>query len=288
MSPFREYLEHRPQQWFVSFQKQQWLVPLAVNAEGEAVAFSLADRRHQSYFLPAPVTGPHTRIFLENLLEAISRSSHVTEPAPSWTEIFQLPGIKDLKEKIEKMKSEVSTLEEKVSAYQSDLDRLTWIRNTLLSSDGKNLEEAVKVVLEAVGYHPVPGPKGQQDLTFEHKGTHFLAEVKGATSSASEDHIKQLQAKKTLYIEENKKDVKGVLIINAWRQYEPGQRENGGRVIFPAAIMPLVEIWNFSLITTTQLLEIYRRHLEGSLDRERLAKEIYDVVGPLKGYEMRK
>jgi hypothetical protein len=145
---------------------------------------------------------------------------------------------------------------------------------------------AVSDVLDALGYDPKPGPKAQQDVTFSHGAHHFLAEIKGVTSSASESHIKQLHAKQTLYVEQNEIDVKGVLIINAYRQYEPAEREAEGRVIFPHAIMKLVEIWRFCMMTTTQLYQIYRLLLEGQLDTEKLAHDIHNTVGPLHGYNL--
>ena len=82
--------------------------------------------------------------------------------------------------------------------------------------------------------------------------------------------------------------VKGVLIINPWRHLEPVQREMAGRVMFPDAMMPLADIWRFCLMTSVQLFVIYQLHLQGKLDRDKLAEEIYNTVGPLKGYVLGK
>jgi hypothetical protein len=286
VSPFRAYLESSPQRWNIAFEPGEWLVPLAVNTEGDAVAFCLSRFRNRAYFLPAPTHREQVTIFLQNLLEALNRSLATEEPAPSWTNEFPIPGMENLQKQIERASLELSELQAQISTYKEKLDELVRIRNTLLFGDGRNLEQAVNCVLAAIGYNPIPGPVGQQDLTFEHEGKHFLAEVKGSTSSASETHIKQLNSKKTQFIEDQRIDVKGVLIINPWRQHEPAERENKERLIFPEQIMALVNIWKFSLMTTMQLLQIYRLHLEGKLDSHKLASDIYDSVGPLKGYEL--
>jgi hypothetical protein len=285
VSPFRDYLEHFSR-WFVAFKTRTWLVPLALNASDEAVAFSLTKYQRNTFFLPPPLDLPYARIFLDSLIEALGTILGSSEPSPTWTQRFALPGMKEIDAEIQSQIRKISDIEKQKSDSESKLDHLTWIRNTLLSSDGKDLEKAVNYVLTELRYHPAEGPLGLHDLTFEYNDNHFLAEVKGTTGSASEEHVRQLNAMKTRYVEENKKDTKGVLFINAWRQFEPDKRETEGRVIFPYPMMKLVEIWKFCLITTAQLLQIYRLHLQGSLNVEKLAKEINATVGPLKGYAL--
>lgn len=285
VSPFRGYLES-PHEWRLAFARCEWLLPLALNASQEVVGFSLAKYPSNTFFLPPPHTLQHARLFVRSLVEAIRRTVVLSEPSPTWVEQFLLPGMIELNTEIESYGHDISAIEVKRQGARSRLDELTWVRNTLLSADGKNLEKAVQHVLEQIGYNPLVGPLGHHDLTFEYKAQHFLAEVKGATSSASEEHIRQLNAMRTRYIEEKKTDTKGVLIINPWRQFEPEKRESDGRVIFPSSMMTLVEIWKFCLITTIQLLQIYRLHLQGALNPEKLADEIHRTVGPLKGYDL--
>jgi len=265
------------------------LTSLALNAEDLAVAFSLRRYRNCTYFIP-PLRDDlgHTKLFIENLLDAIKRSVDVDETPPSWTENYALPGMDKLSQELSRVNAGVEKLQLQASSIQEDLNRLKWIKNTLLFGDGKNLEKAVIEVLNEVGYDPNPGLIGQEDLTFHYGGKHFLAEVKGSTSSASEGHIKQLKAKQTRFEENTKLQVKGILIINPWRQYEPGLREKEGGAFFPDAMMPLVDIWKFCLMTSVQLFVIYQMHLQGKLDRDKLSEGIYKTVGPLKGYVLGK
>lgn len=286
ISPFREFLEYEQQNWFLSVQERPSLVPLAVNAENEAVAFSLAKFPNHSFFLPMPMNVPHANIFVQNLLEAINRSTFKVDSVPTWTDKFSLPGIKEKTEEINNADFEISKIEKKIATHKYELDQLTWIRDTLLSGTGKNLENAIEKVLSEIGYNPIPGPTGQEDFTFEHDGKHFLLEVKGVTSSANEGHIKQLHAKQSQFINEHKIEIKGVLIINPWRQHEPSERQNKDRVIFPEPMMKLVKIYRSCLLTTLQLLAIYRLHLEGQFNRDKLSKEIENTVGLLKGYSL--
>jgi len=286
VSPFREFLEYESQQWFLSIQKRPWLVPLAIDSENESVAFSLANSPNHAFFLPPPVNTAHAKIFLQNLLESINRSTFKVDPVPTWTDKFSLPGIKEKTEEIYNAKFEISKIKEKVVTHKSELDQLKWKRDTLLSGTGKNLENAIEKVLSEIGYNPIPGPAGQEDFTFEHDGKHFLLEVKGVTSSANEGHIKQLHAKQSQFINEHKIDIKGVLIINPWRQYEPSQRHNKDRVVFPEPMMDLVKIYRFCLMTTLQLLAIYRLHLEHKLDLDQFSKDMDNTIGPLKGYSL--
>ncbi len=58
--------------------------------------------------------------------------------------------------------------------------------------------------------------------------------------------------------------------------------------MFPDAMMPLADIWRFCLMTSVQLFVIYQLHLQGKLDRDKLVEEIYNTVGPLKGYVLGK
>jgi len=162
--------------------------------------------------------------------------------------------------------------------------------STSFGGGRKNVEvlNAVKFVLDKIGFNPVLGPIGQHDLTFSFDGQDLLGEIKGATKSASEGHVKQLHAKQTKYIEENRLDIKGVLIINAWRRFPPNERDNKERTIFPDDMMSLVNIYKFALIKSTQILEIYCRYLNKKLDKKKLATDIHTTVGPLAGYELKK
>lgn len=194
--------------------------------------------------------------------------------------------MKNLQGSIERVASDIARLHGELSGYETQLGRFIWLRNALLSADGRTLEGAVKDVLEVVGYDPVPGPIGEHDLTFRHQGHQLLAEIKGSTSSASEQHIKQLHAKLTQFVEKEEIEAKPVLIINPWRQFDPGERGTGERPLFPDAIMKLVKIWKICLMTSLQVLEIYRLHLEEKLDPKRLSEEIHSTVGPLEGYQL--
>lgn len=287
VSPFREYFEYEPQKSFLTFLKSESISPLVINVDGDPIAFSLIKYKNYTYFLPPPINGEHLILFIKNLLEAINRYRETPEGVPTWTKNFAIPGFNEKKEKLNGIREKISKLEEKADKYQGKLNNLTWLRDTLLARDGRNLENAVKFVLESIKFNPIPGPAGQEDIVFKFGQMLFLAEIKGSTSSSSEGHIKQLNSKLTMYQEREQVDMKGVLIINAWRQYQPSERENKDRTVFPDAIMKLVNIWEFVLVTSLQILEIYCLYLQEKLDRKKLANELYNTIGPIKNYELR-
>lgn len=282
VSPFREYLEFEPQHSCLSFKAHDNLIPLAVNLDNEPIAFTFKSSKSHSYIIPSPINDDHLNLFFNNLTEAVSRLGTDYEEAPTWTKDYQLKGMKEYQTKIKEIRVNIETLNTKLSSMQNHLNKKVWLRDTLLSRDGEALEKAVEFVFKEIGFAPKPGPTGQEDITFSYAGINFLAEIKGATSSASEKHIKQLHAKLTIFHEREKVPSKGVLIINPWRQYPPSERENDSRMIFPDAIQSLVSIWEFCLITTIQLFEIYKLHLADTLDKEKLAKNMSNTVGPLQ------
>ena len=143
-------------------------------------------------------------------------------------------------------------------------------------------------MLEEIGFNPIEGPIGKHDIVFNYKDKKLLAEIKGSTSSASESHIKQLHAKKTEYESKEKKKVKSILIINPWRQYEPDERENKDRTIYPDALLSLVKIWEISMLTTMQLLEIYNLYLKKKLNKAKLTDTLFNTIGPVIGYVLKK
>lgn len=286
ISPFREYLEYKPQKSYLSFDNFTNLTPLAVNVDKEPIAFSLKKREFYFYFLPSPVNVGHQKIFYQNLFEAISRIGDISEVVPSWTAKYNLPEIKKEQKKLDQLQVKISSLQDEISIHQKKLNQLIWLRDTLLARDGKNLEKAIDYVLKSIGINSIPGPACQEDITFNFKDKYFLAEIKGSTSSASEAHIKQLHAKLTMFQEREKIETKGVLIINPWRQYPPNDRENKERKIYPDPIMSLVKIWRFSLVTTLQIFEVYKLHLQEKLNLDKFINDLYHTIGPLENYKL--
>lgn len=288
ISPFREYLEIPPTQWFIALKQTDKIIPLALNADNQAIAFSLKEYPHTSFFLPPPKDSNHQDLLLKELIEAISSIRDFNEDVPNWVSNYKILKMNKLKSIIDESENKIQKISIKVKKVKTKFSHLEQIRNILLIGDGKALEKVVNQVLKEIGFNPIEGPVGKHDIIFSYEDKKFLAETKGSTSSTSEKNIKQLQAKKTEYEAQEKEKVKGTLIINPWRQYLPDERENKDRTIYPDALMSLVNIWEISMLTTMQLLEIYKLHLEKKLDKKKLAETWFNTVGPVKGYDLKK
>ena len=154
----------------------------------------------------------------------------------------------------------------------------------MLFRDGDILKDMCKKVLTELGLHIEEGKIGREDLVFIYNECDYLIEVKGSKSSASKGNIRQLNSHIAEYENEKEKKVKGILLINPWRENPIEERNIKDKQNFPDEIMTLVNLSNITLMNTQQLFVAYCDNLEGKFNLNEFMKKIDDSNGIMEGY----
>ena len=142
-----------------------------------------------------------------------------------------------------------------------------------------------KEVLNEFGLKVEDGKQGREDLVFSFNDENFLLEVKGIEKSASKSNVRQLNGHLTEYKNEHEVEVKGILLVNAWRKLPIEERETKEKPIFPDEIMTLVNLTGVVLMTTQQLFVAYCEYLEGKFNLDTFVKTSKSTSGVMIGFE---
>jgi len=283
---FYEYINKEPKSWKISFRDEgyNFVNPLAINTDGDLVAFSLTDSKINAYNVFLPWFPEGEEIFWKTIERFLIQEKQDYKDVDKWVNDYSFPKLIELDEKIREKEERINELIIEKSSLEDEKGKYERIRNVLLYHDGTLLNNVCKLVLIELGINARDGKTGREDIVFEYNGDNFLIEVKGCEKSANKKHIKQVGTHVLEYTHENEKEVKGILLINAWRKLPIEERGTRDKPIFPDEIMNLVNISKVALVTTQQLFVIYCKHLEKKFNLDEFVEELKNIVGPLAGY----
>jgi len=282
---FNDYLRTPGVEWFISLNKESTenALPLMNNVESDAIAFMSKKYSNRIFFLPWIADAEE--FFWKAVLELAKELSGYTENSPQWVEKYQIPTMKEKNVAIANLQKNIDEAEKKKKSIVEENNKLIDIRDTLLFRDGIKLQNTVKNILNDLGIPAKDGKMGREDIIFELGDKPFVSEVKGLKKSAAERHLNQLHSKKGQYEFELKKKTKGVLIVNAWREFPIEERGGNDHQIFPDQINKVTEMWEFALLTTQQLFVAYCNNLEGKFDKENFINDLFKTVGVFSGLD---
>lgn len=222
---------------------------------------------------------------LVELLESLIPSARGQLPA--WTQLYKLPGERELEEQIEKIKSDIDDLHRQRLAAQSSLERHLVLKR-LIASQGEALENQVAEGLRELGATVTPGIPGRTDLIVTFENRIAVIEVKGLKKSAAEKNAAQLEKWVSDYYAQNDVPAKGILVVNAFCEKPLQARVESA---FPHQMIAFSESRQHCLITASQLLALILEGREAPERRPEILRALFDTVGvfpkadPLKNLE---
>jgi len=282
-----EYLNMDDKPWKISFldYNDEFMIPVAKNTDGNIVAFSITSETVKAVNAFVPWLPNNEEKFwgtIKNYL--LNKNTDFTEVA-EWVNDYKFPQLVAIDDQIKEKELLVSKIVREKEQLEIQKQNYERIRNTLLYFDGDLLQEVCKEVLQFLGIAVENGKQGREDLVFIHEGDHFLIEVKGCEKSANKGHVKQVSSHVTEYRHENEVEVKGILLINAWRKLSLEERDTKDKPIFPNEIMKLVELSKITLLTTQQLFIAYCDQLNGEFNFVSFIGELSERVGKFIDYD---
>lgn len=223
-------------------------------------------------------------IFLSSIVELVNSLKVTTDDCiyPAWVESFTIFDEKEKRKKIEELEKQVIKTNKAIAKENEQISKHKKLK-LLLFADGKPLEDIVKFVFNDLGCKMVDNIcKNRVDLVFGHKNKTFVCEIKGKKSSAAEKDVRQLKTWVSECENEQEKDMKGLLIVNTFKELPLKNRKENP---FPFADGSVVQKNNFCLITTLQLLCLYIDCKNNPNKIDKVINEIYDCTGVYEKYK---
>ena len=180
---------------------------------------------------------------------------HTTE-APEWTNAVEIPGCRELEERITSRQNDIRSIYDEIERLGSRRRDLLSYRKLLYAS-GTELEEALRRCLEDLGGKVTPARYGQEEYVLEFDGQEYLLEVKGVGKGIALAHLRQLYDYLLKYQEETAKVCKGILFGNAWRDHRPAERNAQDKEEFPANVIERASQLQVALVPSTSFFEAF-------------------------------
>jgi hypothetical protein len=174
-------------------------------------------------FLPPP-----TRVSVEEAIDLVINTltgAEIAEPSPPWEDQIDLPGLKDINEKIQQKERDKEKIIKEIRELQTEKDNLVKFR-WLLWTKGTPLENAVRDAFIFLGFPEIRKIREEnlEDWVIEFKHIkqyqYGVFEIKGADERTSLADLTQCNKWVEDYMLENKK-AKGIFVTNQYRSVDP-------------------------------------------------------------------
>ena len=233
---------------------------IAVNKVNDIVSFSTQIHNGYCIFLPK-VDDSQKSSLVDALIQRgknLVRIERRIVEIPEWLSLYAT----DLERKLLRQKNEI----------EKKLGKAGKIK-PLLYETGNNLERIVLEVFKDVGFEINKLPKGSY-ADFEFPLLHDLTavcEIKGLLGSASVHDLRQLLQ---YFIEQRdieKRNVKGIFIVNHFREIKPGER---GAPLTKDAL-ELINKHDFKIVTTVEIYNFLTESLDKKVSKREFIKELF-------------
>lgn len=241
---------------------------IAVGGAGVPIAVEFPVLGGRVLFIPVIAENPYANrsTLAQALVDACVRhaGSDFDASAPYWVRAQALPGLEQLEAELEESESAAAEAKAHLETVHAKHDTIARHRR-LLWEDGQPYASAVVEALRLIGFaveHTAGDP-----IVIEHEGTRAFLELESAREQAVEWPYIRLQRRLEEHLLKQSELLKGILVVNGWREKDPEQREEE----LSGPLKVACENYRYSLITSRSLFEVVRRALAGADDAALLA-----------------
>jgi len=160
---------------------------------------------------------------------------------------------------------------------------LKGLRNTLLTAEGDDLIEACGKVLIFMGWRVKISDDDRQELKLEAEDHLSIARVVWTATQAERTHLGQLSISQTRYWCEMGAEPKGILIISRLSDQPPTPLS---QMDYNSELADYAARKNVCLMTTLQLLAVYRDIAVNNVNPETLRHAVSSTSGWLQGFNL--
>ncbi|MFD7897412.1 hypothetical protein [Streptomyces sp. NPDC059743] len=200
---------------------------------------------------------------------------------PPWLERCEFPEDVENAEHVKRIKEDILALKQRLEELEVESDNSRQWKQ-LIYAQGVPLERQAMQAFEAIGFESQQGPEGRADILLRKNGVRAVVEVKGVSKSAAEKNAAQLEKWVSEEIVDGESKVKGILLVNAWREIAPDVRSEPA---FPSQMVDFSVRREHCLMTGGQLLAMVRACMANPSRADSIASEILQTVGVLEGWD---
>ncbi len=216
------------------------------------------------------------------MTSAVQESSTV----PEWTKKFFSVELKHLNTELEELNEQVRSAQQRIKDVESRVSMTKGLRNTLLASQGDELVEACGKILTLLGWKVRISDEDKSEIRLvvdQDEKNICIARVIRTKGQAERSHLGQLSISQTRHWMEQSVEPKGILIISKVGDTEPSPLSSSD---LNSELADYAAKKNVCLMTTLQLLALYKEVALAEAKPESLRNSIMTGNGWLSGYSL--
>ena len=183
--------------------------------------------------------------------------NEVIKPAvPDWCSKFSFEELDGLRQEHTDLNEEIRLANIKAQHLAMRIEQMEDLKNSLLSASGEHLMTAVSKVFERLGWLVKPALGNADELWLvEDDKTQAIVRLNYSTEQPNRSELASLAESVITYWGAHEVEPKGILVASTWADRSPQDRPEED---YPDSMNDFAKRKNLCLLTTSQLLSIYR------------------------------
>lgn len=217
--------------------------------------------------------------------ELIKKMEEMTKTAPStWCEEFSFPFIDLLKNEHSQMAEQIRQMQARLSAVEGRINAVETLKTILLTGENVALMSGTQEVLSRLGWQVQQSRTNINELWLSRGDqVEVIARVVHSTGAANRTEIAQLAESVIAFWDEYETEPKGILIAQTWSSKHPSERTEPD---FSPALQEFASKKHLSLMSTMQLLSMYKDIELNTMPVDEMRKRMIDTSGRLLGFPL--
>lgn len=220
---------------------------------------------------------PEPKELIKKMEETMTKSG-----APDWCAEYTFPDLEELKREKASLAETIRQTQAKITSIENKVAQLEGLKNALLASDGEELLSACSRVFKRLGWTPKNSDVANEILLSTEK-PEVIARVVRTNSQPKSSDVAQLAQSVITFWGEHEVEPKGLLVTCTWANRPPSQRNEPD---YTEGLADFAQKKNLCLMTTMQLLCMYRDLELGKVSNEEMRRRIIETNGRLPGFSL--
>ncbi len=218
----------------------------------------------------------------KDLIRRMEQASN--SPIPDWCWQFSFPFVEELKREKASINEQLRQMQLKLSTVDNRIAAVEGIKVALLAAEGEELLSTCNRVLNRIGWNSKPSTNNKEELVLSSvDNAEAIVRIVRSPAMASRSEVALLAESVISYWDEHEVEPKGILLACTHVNTAPEERSDPD---FSDALAEFAAKKHLCLMTTLQLLSMYKDVELGLLQGDQLRKNMLECNGRLAGYEL--
>jgi hypothetical protein len=221
----------------------------------------------------------------DQLIKKMQKNLSSTE-VPEWCSKFSFEELDGLRRQHENVEEQIRLAQIKAKELEDRIDRMDALKNALLSADGPALVEACTKVFSRLGWTVKEAIGGDGELwLMEDEKTQAIVRLHYSTAQPNRAELASLAESVITYWGAHEVEPKGILVASAYADKPLQERPDED---FPDSMHDFAKRKNLCLLTTCQLLAVFRDLEISQVDAKKVRENILTTSGRVPEYQFNK